>query len=290
MNKDVVLKIAREGSVIDSLKSSEALEALKSGRLLSTDYFLDTDSNTWKTVSELIQKLTTAEPPKTPAVSDRGRLSLVIYSIVVITFIYLVINRDSTTKRDLETTPTIISLENKAQNLRDAELKLQGLLPKFTSRTDKFTGSTWYSHVEAPAVYKRFLSYPGDGAMLGVEVNSVGGRYMTSYYHGESLNYDFVLFMVDGVSYGTLGASRDDKKLDFINRRRVEICSHLFDEDRKLLDILASAVRANKTITCRLKNFQYNEVYDWDPSPSELRVLADSVELADALRAVSTHR
>jgi hypothetical protein len=171
------------------------------------------------------------------------------------------------------------------ERLKRAELKLAELLPKFTPNTDKFAGITWYKHVDRGPLRERFLK-SGQGGLLEVDVNSSGSRYMISNYVGSKpIRYQFVLFIVDGVKHkGTLGPPRDDKIIEFTDNGVVERCFHLWDEDRKFLGVLAAAARSGKGVSCRLTSVDSNIVYDWDPSPDELRVLADSVELADALR------
>lgn len=53
MSPDVVLQIARGGSIVDSIALSDVPNALKSGRLLPSDHYLDPESNAWRPVSNI---------------------------------------------------------------------------------------------------------------------------------------------------------------------------------------------------------------------------------------------
>ena len=124
-------------------------------------------------------------------------------------------------------------------------------------------------------------------AFLEVDVNSSGARYLISNFISDrALRYHFVLFIIDGVKQeGTRSPPKEDRSVDYIEPGFfVERVYHLIEEDRKFVGVLAAAARAGKSVSCRLESLDTNRVFDWDPTPDELRVLAESVELADALR------
>jgi hypothetical protein len=287
MQPETILQIARDGAVIDTLPFQDLPAALESGRLLRTDHYLDPVSNTWRSVADLIPSPATAQSPGNIVSKDGNLFYGGLAAVVLVVLGFLVVSQphggDSRVIQSAATQAAeAASVEDQ---LKRAELKLAELSPRFTSKTDKFEGITWYRHVDRDALMERFLK-SGQGGLLEVDVNSSGSRYMISNYVGSTpIRYQFVLFIVDGVKQkGTLGPSSDDKTTEFTDNGVVERCFHLWDEDRKFLGVLAAAARSGKAVSCRLTSVGSNIVYDWDPCPDELRVLADSVELADALR------
>lgn len=285
MQPDAVLQIARNGAVVDSMQAHETKAAFESGRLLPTDHYLDPASNTWREASELLPKPAESDPSTKPHASNDFIVGAFLTGFVVIGVTVVAISQSPSSVASNAAAAAPANLVSPAERFRKAEQKLQELLPKFVAQTDKFEGITWYRHIERDALYKRFLD-SDQGALLEVYVNSAGGRYLKSSYSGpRAIRYQYVLFIVDGVKYeGTRGAPSEDKDTEFTDKGAVESICHLHEEDRKFLSVLAVAARSGKPVSCRLTSLQSNIVYDWDPSPDELRVLADCVELADALR------
>lgn len=288
MSPDVVLQIARGGSIVDNIALSDVPGALKSGRLLSSDHYLDPESNAWRPVSNLCPSVVPGSVSKStkPKVGDFELLLIVLGGVFVALSIWYSLRPGATNPPANATGSAAVSTGSAAERLRRADLKVDALLPKFVATTDKFDGITWYKHVERPALRERFMASP-PSAFLEVDVNSSGARYLVSNYISDrALRYHFVLFIIDGVKQeGTRSPPSEDRSVDYTESGFfVERVYHLIEEDRKFVSVLAAAARAGKPVSCRLKNFDTNRVFDWDPTPDELRVLAESVELADALR------
>lgn len=294
MEKADALKVARDGEVIAELPKSEVVAGLSSGRFLASDYYLDASSNSWRPLSDLVQSLPTARREQFPMGVALGLAALLLIGLLAIPS--LSTNRPAAPGQPpaaiqpaASSQPVAPPVDHAAIARSKAEAALAGatdrinaLLPKFIPREDKFQGMTWYKHAHHDALLQGLYS-SAPAALLTVNVNSRGGRYMECYHFADrAIFFRHMIALVDGVKHESqTGSSRD---YEVISGGVLEWCSFLDEQDRTLCGVMAAAARSGKGVSCRLSG-SGNRVFDWEPTSKELQMVADSVDLADALRS-----
>jgi hypothetical protein len=288
MEQQDILKVARDGEVVAELPKSEIIAAVSSGRLFLTDYYLEDSSNSWKPLAELIQT--------EPLVSKENFFQEIALGVSIILVLGLIVfvsassNQPAATIQPAASSQPVVPqvdhaaiARSKAEaTLAEVTVRVNALLPKFIAREDKFQELTWYQHAYQDALLQGLYSSP-PAAFVTVNVNSRGGRYIECYHFAErSIFFRHVIFLVAGVKHESRTASSHDYEV--ISGGVLEWCNFLDEQDRTLCGVIADAVKSGKGISCRLSG-SGNRVFDWEPTSKELQMVADAVDLADALRA-----